>query len=64
MDVISILIGFVVGAVFAKLGGFWFYVGAIIGFVSFRKVSLWLKASRVGCAEVRNVEGAPKGARR
>lgn len=55
MDVISILIGFVVGAVFAKLGGFWFYVGAIIGFVSFRKVSLWLKAARVARGEVRSV---------
>ncbi len=44
MDAISIIVGIVSGTVTSSLGGFWFYVGAIIGFIGFRKLTLFLLA--------------------
>ncbi|HXN06177.1 MAG TPA: 4Fe-4S binding protein [Nitrospiria bacterium] len=53
MDVISIIIGGMIGFMFARLGGFWYYVGAITGFVVFRKVSLMIKQKWEARASVR-----------
>ncbi|OOP56990.1 MAG: hypothetical protein AYP45_06100 [Candidatus Brocadia carolinensis] len=37
-DVISIIVAIVCGTITSRLGGFWFYVGAIVGFIVFRKL--------------------------
>lgn len=49
-DFLSILVALIGGAVTSKLGGFWFYPGAIVGFILFRQVcimsSKWVAAVR------------------
>ncbi len=42
IDVLSIIVAFITGTISSMLGGFWFYVGAIFGFVFTRKVALGL----------------------
>lgn len=39
-DFISIIAGLVAGGIASRFGGFWFYVGAIIGFIGFRSICL------------------------
>lgn len=41
-DLGSVMAGVFCGAVASTLGGFWFYVGAIVGFVGFRRVAVWI----------------------
>ena len=56
-DFLSILVALIGGAVTSKLGGFWFYPGAIVAFILFRQAcivsSKWVvavKAQRANCA--------------
>lgn len=46
IDVLSIFVAFIAGTTSSMLGGFWFYVGAIFGFVFTRKVALALLTPR------------------
>ena len=49
VDMASVVVGVTCGAFASALGGFWFYVGAIVGFISFRRAAaLWITRRESG----------------
>jgi len=47
LDVILIIIAIVCGSITSRLGGFWFYVGTIGGYIIFRRLISWLLTEEV-----------------
>lgn len=46
-DITSIIAAMICGSITSRLGGFWFYVGAIGGFVVYRKIVIYFSSKRV-----------------
>ncbi len=42
VDALSIIVAVVVGIMVSRLGGFWFYIGALFGLILFRKLMFTL----------------------
>ncbi|MBW2244799.1 MAG: 4Fe-4S binding protein [Deltaproteobacteria bacterium] len=64
VDLMSVLVGVICGGVASALGGFWFYVGAILGFVSFRQLASFWLARQAGMQAAAPTLSAPRAERR
>ncbi len=50
LDMMSIVFAVIAGSVASVLGGFWFYVGTLLGFVVFRRLALYITGAELGKA--------------
>jgi hypothetical protein len=50
-DFMSILVALIFGGITSRFGGFWFYPGAIISFIAFRELMLYMNKQSAASPE-------------